>query len=104
MRFSPFQIWCIHEVVVADAVRGVSHAGQAEIGAVREHRGQERRLVRRRVAGAQMCEAISKAGPGIDVAQPRCACLLGPTADSRFSDALQATVVIRLVSNTFARS
>jgi hypothetical protein len=59
----------IHEVVVADAARGVGHAGQAEIGAVREHRDQKCRLVRRRVAGAQMREAIGKAGPGIDVAQ-----------------------------------
>ena len=59
----------IHQVVVADAVRRVGHTSQAEIGAVREHRGQERRLVRRRVAGAQMREAIGEAGPGIDIAQ-----------------------------------
>jgi hypothetical protein len=59
----------IHQVVVADAMRSVGHAGQAEIGAVREHRGQERRPVRRRAAGAQMREAIGEAGPGIDIVQ-----------------------------------
>jgi hypothetical protein len=41
----------VHEVMVADAVRCIGHAGQAEIGAVREHRGEQRRLVRRRAAG-----------------------------------------------------
>ena len=42
----------VHEVVVADAVRRIGHTGQAEISAVREHRGEQRRLVRRRAAGA----------------------------------------------------
>ena len=59
----------IDQVVVADAVRRVGHAGETKIGAVREHRGQECRLVRCRVAGAQMREAIGEASPGIDVAQ-----------------------------------
>lgn len=59
----------VDQVVVTEAVRRIGHAGEAEISAVREHRGQQGWLVCRRVAGAQMREAIGESGPGIDIAQ-----------------------------------
>ena len=59
----------VDEMVVAEAARRIGHAGEAEIGAVGEHRRQQRRLVGGRIAGAQMREPVGKAGPRIDIAQ-----------------------------------
>ena len=59
----------VDQMMVAEAARRVGHAGEAEIGAVGEHRRQQRRFVGGRIAGAQMREPVGESGPRIDIAQ-----------------------------------
>jgi hypothetical protein len=58
----------VDEVVIAEAARRIGHAGEAKIGAVGEHRRQQRPFVGGGIASAQVHESIGKAGPTIDIA------------------------------------
>ena len=51
------------------AAASFRHPGQAEIGAVRENRGQQRRTIVMNQSATLMGEAVRKAGPSIDFQQ-----------------------------------
>src|SRR5215472_507191 len=59
----------VDQMVVAQTVRCVGHAGKTKIGAVRQDCGQQRRFVRRQIASTQMGEPIGIPGPAIDIAE-----------------------------------
>ena len=59
----------VDEMMVAEAARRVGHASEAQIGAVGEHRRQQRRFVGGGIAGAQMREPVGESGPSVDIAQ-----------------------------------
>ncbi len=59
----------VDEMMIAEAARRIGHAGEAEIGAVGEHRRQQRRFVGGGIAGAQMHEPFGESGPSVDIAQ-----------------------------------
>ena len=59
----------VDEVMVAEASRRVGHSGEAQIGAVGEHRRQQRRFVGGGIAGAQMHEPVGESSPSVDIAQ-----------------------------------
>lgn len=59
----------VDQMVVAVAARGIRHAREAEIGAIGKNGREQCRLVGRRIAGAQMGEAVGEPGPGIDLGQ-----------------------------------
>ena len=59
----------VDEVMVAKAARLIGHAGEAQIGAVGEHRRQQGRFVAGGIAGSQMHESVRESGPFIDIAQ-----------------------------------
>ena len=51
----------VDETMIAEATRGIGHARETEIGAVREYRRQQCRSVGGGVAGAQMHESFGEA-------------------------------------------
>ena len=55
------------EAAQARAAARVGHAGEAEVDAVRQQAGQQRRAVVAGPARAAMGEALGEAGPGVDV-------------------------------------
>ncbi|MDJ0450752.1 hypothetical protein [Methylocystis sp. JR02] len=59
----------VDEVMVGEAARRIRHAGEAEIRAIGEDGGQQRRPVGGRGAGAQMRETIGKLCPAVDITQ-----------------------------------
>ncbi len=59
----------VDEVMVAKAARPIGHEGEAQIGAVGEHRRQQGRFVASGIPGSQMHESVRESGPSIDIAQ-----------------------------------
>ncbi len=58
----------VDKVEIIEAPRGIRHSCEAEVGAVGEHRREQRVFVGGRMAGAQMDESIRESGPRIDIA------------------------------------